>query len=160
MGMDTAAEDVQRMYLIFRTAEVAFACDFADVIKIEPADGHKITPAPGFPEYMPGTAELDGAIAPVIDTAARFGLGGRTDGRRSCFILAGIDRKGSEQLTESASYDRCAVLVDEVCGSETVGRLLPPPAVNSESFSRYLKGVFTANGETVYVVSPEKLIGD
>lgn len=153
-------EAEQHALLLFRTGGISFACEFSDVLKIEPAEDHKLTPAPGFPDYMPGTAELEGVVAPVIDTSLRFGLGNGITGSRSCFILTRIDLDGAKNADSFERYDRCAALVDEVCGSDTVSTLLPPPAVNAESYSRYLKGVYTKDGETVYVISPHKLIGD
>lgn len=149
-----------RTLLLFRTGGISFACDFSDVIKIEPAADIKLTPAPGFPDYMPGTAEIEGAVAPVIDTARRFGLGDGISGTRSCYILARTDLEGSDAEEGFSRYDRCAALVDEICGSETIDEIAPPPTVNEDSYSRYLKGVYTRDGETVYVISPHKLIGD
>ena len=157
---NTANIGGQHTLLLFKTGGISFACEFSDVLKIEPADEHKTTPAPGFPGYMPGTVELEGVVAPVIDTSLRFGIGSGVTGLRSCFILTRVDLDGTEDTTEYERFDRCAALVDEVCGSDTVEELLPPPSVNAESYSRYLKGVYTRDGETVYVISPHKLIGD
>ncbi len=150
----------QHTLLLFKTGGICFACEFSDVLKIEPSADHKLTPAPGFPDYMPGTAELEGVVAPVIDTSKRFGLGSGVTGGRSCYILTRIDLDGAKNAEAFERFDRCAALVDEVTGSDTVETLLPPPSVNAESYSRYLKGVYTKNGETVYVISPHKLIGE
>lgn len=150
----------QHTLLLFRTAEVIFACEFQDIIKIEPAADLRLTPAPGFPDYMPGTTEIEGIVAPVIDTSVRFDLGEGINGERSCVILTSIDLEGAKDTSGFERFDRCAVLVDEVYSSETIEELMPPPMVNDDSYSRYLKGVFVIDGETVYVISPQKLIGE
>ncbi|MBQ1538465.1 MAG: chemotaxis protein CheW [Ruminococcus sp.] len=159
MSSNTNENAEQHSLLLFKTGGISFACEFSDVLKIEPAVGRRLTPAPGFPAYMPGTVELEGSVAPVIDTSLRFGLGNGITGLRSCFILTRVDLEGAENAEQFERYDRCAALVDEVSGSDKVDELLPPPAVNAESYSRYLKGVYTKNGETIYVISPHKLIG-
>ena len=150
----------QHALLLFKTGGISFACEFSDVLKIEAAVDRKVTPAPGFPDYMPGTVEIEGTVAPVIDTALRFGLGDGITGDRSCFILTRVDLDGVADAKAYERFDRCAALVDEVCGSDKTDEILPPPSVNVDSYSRYLKGVYTKDGETVYVISPHKLIGE
>lgn len=140
-------------YLTFKTAELCFAADFDDVIRILAAGEAAVTPAPNFPAYMPGTAAIDGEAVPVIDTSLRFGLGGGVTGARACCILSRLDP--SSGLTDR--YGKCAVLVDEVTGIIRADKLSPPPALNSESFSRYMKGTFISEGVTYYVISPELL---
>lgn len=145
-----------KSYLTFKTAGVYFACDFDDIIRIEAAAGTTVTPAPAFPEYMPGTYVSDGEVMPVIDTAIRFGLGGGVTGSYSCFIVAKLS-EGSM----SGHYSRCAALADEVCGSVRLeSELNPPPAVNSESFARYVKGTFVSDDVTYYVITPQLLAGE
>ncbi len=144
-----------KSYLIFKTAGVDFACDFDDIIRIEAAAGKEVTVAPAFPDYMPGTYLSDGEVIPVIDTAKRFGLGDRVTGDHRCFIVA--------RLTEGLEgrYDRCAALADEVCGSVKLdGELSPPPAVNSESFARYVSGTFVNDGKIFFVIAPGLLCTD
>ncbi len=144
-----------KSYLTFKTAGVDFACDFDDVIRIEAADGKAVTAAPSFPDYMPGTYVSEGEAIPIIDTSRRFGLGGGVKGAYSCFIVA--------KLTEGLEgrYEKCAALVDEVCGSVRLeSELAPPPAVNSESFARYVSGMFVSDGKTYYVITPQLLCGE
>lgn len=145
-----------KSFLTFKTSDVYFACDFDDIIRIEAAAGKKITPAPAFPEYMPGTYVSDGEVMPIIDTAMRFGLSGGVSGAYSCFIVAAISEDSLD-----GRYGKCAALADEVCGSVRLeSELNPPPSVNSESFARYVKGTFVDEGITYYVISPQLLAGD
>ena len=140
-------------YLTFRTAELFFAAEFGDIIRIVAAEDAAVTPAPNFPAYMPGTAAIDGEAVPVIDTAVRFGLAERVTGERACCILSRLDPTSG--MTDR--YEKCAVLVDEVTGITEAGILSPPPALNRESFMKYMKGTFIDHGTTYYVISPELL---
>lgn len=145
-----------KSYLTFKTSGVYFACDFEDVIRIEAAVGKQVTPAPAFPEYMPGTYVSDGEVLPVIDTAVRFGLSFGVVGDYSCFIVTDLSEDSLD-----GRYGKCAALADEVCGSVRLeGELNPPPSVNSESFARYVKGTFVDDGNTYYVITPQLLVGD
>ena len=140
-------------YLTFKTGELSFAVGFADVIRIIALEDIAVTAAPNFPEYMPGTAAVDGEAVPVIDTAVRFGLGGSISGQRACCILSRL----APDAKLPGRYDKCAVLVEEVTGITEADELSPPPSINSESFARYMKGTFISEGVTYYVISPELL---
>lgn len=145
-----------RSFLIFGSAERSFACAFEDILRIEAAG--EITPAPGFPEYMPGTAVIDDEIIPVIDAAKRFGLPDSGDRSRSCFIVTFTD--GNSEL--GGRYRKCALLADTVNGSVQCEEsdILPPPEINADSFVRYVSGMIKLKGETCYIISPGKTIGD
>lgn len=144
-------------YLLFRTAGTLFACDFDDIIRIVPTAGISVAPAPSFPKYMTGTAAIDGEVIPIIDSALRFGMD--TDSKRaySCYILSNTDR--DSQTVGDKVYKKCALLVDEVCGSANTDALLPSPAVNADSYARYVTGSFLYEGEVCYVITPRSVIG-
>lgn len=145
-----------RSFLIFGAADRSFACAFEDILRIEAAG--EITPAPGFPDYMPGTAVIDGEIIPIIDAAKRFGLSAGGDRSRSCFIVTFTD--GSGEL--GGRYKKCALLADTVKGSVQCGEsdILPPPEINADSFVRYVSGMIKLADETCYIISPGKTMGD
>ena len=138
-------------YLTFRTAGLLFAAEFSDIIRIVAAEDTAVTPAPNFPPYMPGTAAIDGEAVPVIDSAARFGLAEHVTGERACCILSRLDP--SSGMTDR--YTKCAVLVDEITGIQEADKLSPPPALNTESFAKYMKGTFITDNTTYYVISPD-----
>jgi purine-binding chemotaxis protein CheW len=144
----------QGSYLIFKSAGRTFACAFEDILRIEAAS--EITPAPGFPDYMPGTAVVDGEVMPVIDAAKRFGLSGECERSHSCFIAAFSDGEGEQ----AEKYRRCALLADSVEGSVrcTEEEILPPPDINEDSFVRYVDGMFLKDGAACYIISPGKTI--
>lgn len=140
-----------KTYLTFKTSGVNFAAELTDIIRIIPSGEAAVSPAPNFPPYMPGTAAIEGEAVPVIDTAVRFGLGDRVTGQRACCILSRLDP--SSGFAER--YSTCAILVDEVTGMQSAEKLSHVPALNIESFAKYLKGTFIESNTTYYVISPE-----
>jgi purine-binding chemotaxis protein CheW len=149
--------NAQRNYLIFKSAQRNFACAFEDILRIEAAATIEITPVPGFPDYMPGTAIIDGEVLPIIDAAKRFGLEGECERRHSCFITTFTD----ESSSLSGEYKKCALLADSVEGSvqKNEDEILPPPDINKDSFVEYISGVFISGNETFYIISPKKTMG-
>ncbi len=148
-------------FLLFKTAGILFACAFEDIIRIVPAAGAELTPAPAFPDYMPGTAVIESEVLPVIDSSLRFGMKSKSDRSYSCMIISSIE-KGSEIAGEgdlAERYGKCALIVDEVCGSYETDALMPPPAVNKESFAKYVANTFICNDEICYVIKPSLVIG-
>lgn len=146
----------ERSFLLFKSGGRSFACDFTDILRIEPSAGSEITFSPGFPLYMPGTVTVEGEVIPVIDGAKRFGLDPDENRERSCFIITYTEQGGAM----SSEYKKCALLVDSVIGSVKLeeDRILPPPDLNRDSFVRYISGVFLLDGETCYIISPQKTI--
>ena len=124
----------------------------------------EITPVPGFPDYMPGTAEIDGEITPIIDAAKRFGLGEAGDRTRACYIVADIGSESDELSGQDKDerYIKCALLADAINGSVQCADedLLPPPEINADSCVKYVTGTLEVNGATCFVISPNKTIGE
>lgn len=154
-------------FLLFTVSNRRFACAFEDILRIEPATeggAAEITPVPGFPDYMPGTAEIDGEITPIIDAAKRFGLGEAGDRTRACYIVADIGSESDELSGQDKDerYIKCALLADAINGSVQCADedLLPPPEINADSCVKYVTGTLEVNGATCFVISPNKTIGE
>ena len=156
-------------FLLFTVSNRSFACAFEDILRIEPAAGGgaaEITPVPGFPDYIPGTAEIDGEITPIIDAAKRFGLGEAGDRTRACYIVADIGSEsgelGDQDKDKDERYMKCALLADAINGSVQCADedLLPPPEINADSCVKYVTGTLEVNGATCFVISPNKTIGE
>ena len=142
-------------------------CIRDSILRIEPVAGGgaaEITPVPGFPDYMPGTAEIDGEITPIIDAAKRFGLGEAGDRTRACYIVADIGSESDELSGQDKDerYIKCALLADAINGSVQCADedLLPPPEINADSCVKYVTGTLEVNGATCFVISPNKTIGE
>lgn len=148
-----------RNFLTFKSGGIMLACDFEKIVRIEPVSGSVITPAPGFPSYMPGTAAVGGEIMPVINSALRFGFDDTGDKTRACFITAEFEKDESGEFSQ---YGKCALTADEVTGSVRLDEeeLLPPPSINEESFAKYLSGAFRYLDSTYYIIDPTKVVGE
>jgi len=113
---------------------------------------------------MPGTAEIDGEITPIIDAAKRFGLGEAGDRTRACYIVADIGSESDELSGQGRDerYIKCALLADAINGSVQCADedLLPPPEINADSCVKYVTGTLEVNGATCFVISPNKTIGE
>ena len=114
-----------------------------------------LTELPLMPPFMRGVMNLRGAVVPVIDLAARLGLGSTTLERRTCIVVLeaqSADDHGQEQ--------RLGVLVDAVyevldvppAGLEAVPAFGTPVAVH------HLKGIARAGGQMVPVLDCERVL--
>lgn len=112
----------ERRYLLFALAEVELAVELSRLEEVlEPGP---VTRAPGAPPWVLGAANLRGQALPVIDLAAKLGLGARSgagvdDGRRPAILV----------FRPSAEAARIGVWVSGVLGFVEVGESAfgPPP---------------------------------
>lgn len=106
IAMDTAANSTaldmaSRQYLRFALADGAYAVPIdavREILELAP-----ITPLPQMPPFIRGVMNLRGAVVPVIDLAARYGLPVASVGRRSCIVVVDVpspdpSRPGSQVL--------------------------------------------------------------
>jgi hypothetical protein len=91
----------ERQYLRFALADGAYAVPIdavREILELAP-----ITPLPQMPPFVRGVMNLRGAVVPVIDLAARYGLPVASVGRRSCIVVVDVpspepSRPGSQVL--------------------------------------------------------------
>lgn len=134
-----------KKYLIFEVDKRYFAMDFEDIKVILAMK--KPEPIPDFPEYVLGNMEYGGTIFPVIDLRRRFGYETRELSNRDCVIVSD---------TEKA----VGLLSDYIIGFEEFEEsyIQPPPNLNEEASAPFLKGEFTYNNMTCFLLSPENVI--
>lgn len=92
--------------VVVRAGHQQFAVEIMSVREIR--GWTQSTPLPHSPDYVLGMINLRGAVLPVIDLAARLGLGRTTPGRSSVVVVVQV---GHRQV---------GLLVDEVCDILTV----------------------------------------
>jgi purine-binding chemotaxis protein CheW len=99
-----------------------------------------MTRVPGSSPFVAGVFNNAGAVTPVIDLAARLGLGKTPLTNRTCLILVGLDYEGGELpiglMVESVRD------VLEIHGEE----ILPAPDFGSRIRLDYLAGLTRAAG--------------
>lgn len=104
----------------------------------------RMTPLPLMPAFVRGVMNLRGAVVPVIDMAARLGMGMAGTGRRSCVVVLEVCdvERGSERL---------GVLVDavhEVFDAETAEQE-PVPRLGTRINPRFIRSMVRVRGEAV-----------
>lgn len=139
-----------RTFLVFEVTGETFAVETSEVVEIVKYAAP--TPVPEFPAYVSGIAAIKGRTIPVINTAVRFKFEDMGEHPRKCIIIAKINGEQEREV---------GILADDVRKIRNVeaDKVLPPPDVNSEAFTRYIKGMFIrTNSQPCFVVSPQLMM--
>lgn len=132
----------------FRIGEQEFCVDIMSVREIRgwaPA-----TPVPQAPSFVRGVINLRGAVLPIVDLAARFGLFVTEPTARHVII---VTRIGNQVV---------GLLVDAVCDILTVTKdmLQPTPDVACEVTKHFVKGLMAIEGRMISLVSLDHVLPD
>lgn len=124
----------------FRIGEQEFCVDIMAVREIRgwtPA-----TPVPHSPDYVRGVINLRGAVLPVIDLAARLGLGVAQATARHVIIVVQIGRR------------QMGLLVDAVCDilSTADHAVQKTPDVASDSTTQFVRGLIAMEGRMISLI--------
>jgi purine-binding chemotaxis protein CheW len=118
----------------------------------------RLTELPRTPDFVRGVMNLRGAVVPVVDLAARCGLGATTVRRRSCIVV--VEAGGTEQ--EALVVGLLVDAVFEVF--DTAGASVEPvPMLGTPVRADFLAGMTRAHGQVVamldlaHVLSPQDL---
>ena len=141
-------------YLTFLSAGRKFAIPFPDIRTVLVAEN--LQPIPEFPDYFAGTCLWENESVPVIDARKRFGFEPGKYNNRSCIIVC---------ETTFAVRNKLGViglLTDTVAEMAEIDpeKLQPCEAVNSEAYTRYLRGVYIDGGQPCYVVDTGMMVND
>ena len=142
----TEAKDPQRELIAFRIGEQEFCVDIMAVREIRgwtPA-----TPLPRAPGYMKGVINLRGAVLPIIDLGARFGLRTSEPSERHVIMVAHIGGRMVGLLVDAVSD--IIQLTDEA--------LQPTPDVASEQVKSFVKGLFALDGRLISLIELDRII--
>ncbi len=129
-----------RELIAFRIGEQEFCVDIMSVREIRgwtPA-----TPLPRAPGYMKGVINLRGAVLPIIDLGARFGLRTSEPTARHVIMVAHIGGRLVGLLVDAVSD---IVQLDE-------GAVQPTPDVASEEVRAFVKGIFAIDGRMISLI--------
>lgn len=139
-------------FLTFELGDQLYAIDISYIKEILNGCGN-ISPVPEFPEYSRGIVNLRGDIVPIIDMRRRFNLPEFTDLRKVCIIVT--ESKGAA----GSDYLGFAVdKVDEV--NDFVGAEISPAPKISSATSKYVTGVYKADGKIIMILDPVLLLTD
>ncbi|RQO62607.1 chemotaxis protein CheW [Paucibacter sp. KBW04] len=114
----------------------------------------RMTPLPQTPPFVRGVMNLRGAVVPVVDLGARFGLGITELGRRTAIIV--VEAKGDDD------YDRliAGVLVDAVYEVLEVDskRIEPAPSLGVAISPEFLAGMVNVRGSYAALLNLDQVL--
>lgn len=135
-----------RELIAFRIGEQEFCVDIMSVREIRgwtPA-----TPLPRAPGFMKGVINLRGAVLPIIDLGARFGLRTSEPSERHVIMVAHIGGRMVGLLVDAVSD--IIQLTDEA--------LQPTPDVASDQVKSFVKGLFALDGRLISLIELDRII--
>ncbi len=143
---DTNPTSAARELIAFRIGEQEFCVDIMAVREIRgwtPA-----TPLPRSPGYMKGVINLRGAILPIIDLGARFGLTASEPTARHVIMVAHVGGR------------LVGLLVDAVSDILQLSHaaIQATPDVASELVKTFVKGIFALDGRMISLIALEQII--
>lgn len=144
--MTEATNVAARELIAFRIGEQEFCVDIMSVREIRgwtPA-----TPLPRAPGYMKGVINLRGAVLPIIDLGARFGLRTSEPSERHVIMVAHIGGRMVGLLVDAVSD--IIQLTDEA--------LQPTPDVASDQVKSFVKGLFALDGRLISLIELDRII--
>lgn len=137
---------VSRELIAFRIGEQEFCVDIMSVREIRgwtPA-----TPLPRAPGYMKGVINLRGAVLPIIDLGARFGLRLSEPTARHVIMVAHVGGRMVGLLVDAVSD--IIQLTDEA--------VQPTPDIASEQVKTFVKGLFALDGRMISLIELDRII--
>jgi purine-binding chemotaxis protein CheW len=139
---------VSDLHVSFRVGDSTYVVPASSIIQMESFDG--ATRVPGVPDYVAGLVQVRGAVLPVVDLRARFGL-------------PRIDRTLDSRLVVIESKARrVALLVDSARDilKIAISEFEPPPDVVAKQASGFVRSVARIGEKLVMLVDCDRLIGE
>ncbi len=137
-----------RELIAFRIGDQEFCVDIMSVREIRgwtPA-----TPLPRSPHYMKGVINLRGAVLPIVDLAARFGLPTTEPTARHVIMVAHVGGRMVGLLVDAVSD---IVQMDSATLQAT-------PDMASDEVKAFVKGLFALDGRMISLVELGWIIPD
>ena len=136
----------RREMVSFHVGEQAFCVDIGGVREIR--GWAPVTPLPNAPDYVRGVINLRGMVLPVVDLAARLGLGTTQPTARSVIIVANISGRVAGLLVDAVS-DILTVTNDLV---------QPTPDVGCDQETAFVIGLIAMEDRMISLVSLDKML--
>ncbi|MEK8033732.1 chemotaxis protein CheW [Ideonella sp. DXS29W] len=114
------------------------------------------TEMPRMPSFVLGVMNLRGAVVPVIDLGARFGLAATRIGRRSCVIV--VD--SSTEPTNGSARQPLGLLVDAVHEVLDIdaGALAPAPSLGTRIAPEFIAAVTRARDQLLTIIDLDRAL--
>jgi len=146
----TASASAPAQYLTFNLSGESYAIGILaikEIIEYRPP-----TAVPTMPASVRGVINLRGAVVPVMDPMARFGLPASTVGKRSCIVIVEAVLREERQVV--------GVLVDAV--SEVLeipaSDIEPPPGFGARIRGDFIAGIGKVRGKFVILLAVNRVL--
>lgn len=146
----TASASAPAQYLTFNLSGESYAIGILaikEIIEYRPP-----TAVPTMPASARGVINLRGAVVPVLDPMARFGLPASTVGKRSCIVIVEVVLREERQVV--------GVLVDAV--SEVLeipaSDIEPPPGFGARIRGDFIAGIGKVRGKFVILLAVDRVL--
>lgn len=138
--------DGHREYLTFRLCDEEYAIDILQVREIRANE--PVTRIAQAPRYVKGVINLRGAIVPIVDLRARFGLKAADEGAMPVTVIVCV----GEKLT--------GVVVDGVSDVVALmpGQVRPAPTLRGAIDSSFIVGIAPLEGRMLIVADIATLV--
>ena len=142
----SAPASTSRELIAFRIGEQEFCVDIMAVREIR--GWTRATPLPRAPGYMKGVINLRGAVLPIVDLGARFGLTTSEPTARHVIMVARIGGRTVGLLVDAVSD--IIQLTDE--------QVQPTPDVASDHVKTFVKGIFAIDGRMISLIELDRIV--
>ena len=142
----SATASTSRELIAFRIGEQEFCVDIMAVREIR--GWTRATPLPRAPGYMKGVINLRGAVLPIVDLGARFGLTTSEPTARHVIMVARIGGRTVGLLVDAVSD--IIQLTDE--------QVQPTPDVASDHVKTFVKGIFAIDGRMISLIELDRIV--
>lgn len=137
-------------YLTFNVAGEPYGVTVLKVTEI--IDCVALTFVPGLPHWIRGVLNLRGAVVPVIDLAAKFGLAATVLTARTCVVMVELEHEG-ERLVLGVMADS----VDQVVELRP-DQILPPPTFGAKVRADCIAGMGSSDGPFVVLLDIDRVL--
>lgn len=141
-------EDLMTQWVTFKLDGEKYGINVTQVREV--LRNIEITPVPGASSYVLGIINLRGNVVTVMDTRSRFGLASIEYNKESRIII--IETR--DQIV--------GLLVDSIAEVVDIlqSQIELTPNMSSDDSSKYIRGVYSKNGELLILVEIEKVLND
>lgn len=138
-------------YLTFTSGGEMYAIAILGIKEIIEYSG--LTVVPMMPGFVRGVINLRGAVVPVIDLAARFGLPNANVSRRSCVVIV-------EAHSEAEGRQDIGLLVDAVSAVLDIAAsdVEQPPNFGARIKAEFISGMARMDGTFVIVLNVDRVL--
>ncbi len=146
-GEGSAATAQVQQFLTFALGAEEYGID---VLKVQEIKAYAaITAIPNTPAYIKGVMNLRGAIVPIVDLRARFGLPEVEYTKYTVIIVIRVGQRIGGLIVDAVS-DVLSLAADQIEA---------PPELGGSAETSFMTGMAKSNDKLVQIIEVERLLG-